>query len=163
MNAATLSSDSIVEEVTINASAERIFEALTNPTELLKWWGSEGKFQAVRVECELRPGGRWLIVSEGNCTTGKTSRVTGQYREIDRPRLLTFTWVRDEEDGVETLVRWELEERCGVTTVRLTHSGLNSESLRARNDGWPLILGLLHAYVKRHDQSRNEQLGRAPE
>jgi uncharacterized protein YndB with AHSA1/START domain len=156
MNAATLSSDAIVEEVTINASAERIFDALTNPTELLKWWGCEGKFQAVRVECELRPGGRWLIVSEGNCAGGKTSRVTGQYREIDRPRLLTFTWVRDEEDGIETLVRWELDERQGVTTVRLTHSGLSTESLRARNDGWPLILSLLHGYVEQPDLSPRE-------
>jgi uncharacterized protein YndB with AHSA1/START domain len=150
MISATSSSDTIVEEITINSSAERIFEALTNPAELLKWWGCAGKFQAVRVECELRPGGRWLIVSEGNCAGGKTSRVTGQYREIDRPRLLTFTWLRDEEDGVETFVRWELDERDGLTTVRLTHSGLSSEVLRARNDGWPLILGLLDTYLAGH-------------
>lgn len=146
MNAATLSSDTIVEEVAINASAERIFEALTNPTELLKWWGVEGKFQAKHVECELRPGGSWEIVINGDCKTGKSARVAGRYCEIDRPRLLSFTWVRD-EDGIETLVRWELDERDGATTIRLTHSGLNTENLRARNDGWPLILGLLNSYL----------------
>ncbi len=135
---------------------ERIFEALTNPTELLKWWGSEGRFQAVRVECELRPGGNWEIVIQGDCKTGKSARVAGQYREIDRPRLLTFTWVRDEEDGIETLVRWELDERAGATTVRLIHSGLSTESLRARNDGWPLILRLLHAHIEQPDSSSRE-------
>lgn len=28
----------IVQEITIKAPAERIFEALTNPDERLKWW-----------------------------------------------------------------------------------------------------------------------------
>jgi uncharacterized protein YndB with AHSA1/START domain len=152
---ATLSNDAIVEEVTINASAERIFEALTNPIELLKWWGSEGKFQATQVQCELRPGGSWEIVIQGDCKTGKSARVAGQYREINRPRLLSFTWVRD-EDGIETLVRWELDEHDGATTVRVTHSGLNTENLRSRNDGWPLILRLLHAYIEQPDFSSRE-------
>ncbi len=155
MNAATLTSDTIVEEITINASAERIFEALTNPTELLKWWGVEGKFQATHVECELRPGGSWEIVILGDCKTGKSARVAGQYREIDRPRLLSFTWVRD-EDGIETLVRWELDERAGATRVRLTHSGLNTENLRTRNNGWPVILNLLRAHIKQPDLSLRE-------
>ena len=155
MNTATIISDMIVEVITINASAERIFDALTNPTALLKWWGTEGKFQATHVECELRPGGHWEIVIQGDCKTGKSARVAGQYREIDRPRLLSFTWVRD-EDGIETLVRWELDERDGATTVRVTHSGLNTENLRTRNDGWPLILGLLHAYIEQPDFSSRE-------
>jgi hypothetical protein len=50
-------------------------------------------------------------------------------------------------DGIETLVRWDLDGTDGVTTVRLTHSGFASESLRTRNDGWPLILDLLHNYL----------------
>ena len=61
--------------------------------------------------------------------------------------LVVFTWIR--EDAVETLVRWDLQEKDGVTTVRVTHSGLASEQLRTRNDGWPMILGLLHEYVER--------------
>jgi len=150
MNMAIVDSDTIVQEISINASAERIFEALTNPAELLNWWGVEGKFQATHVECELRPGGSWEIVIQGDCKTGKSARVAGQYREIDRPRLLSFTWVRD-EDGIETLVRWELDEHDGATKVRVTHSGLNTENLRTRNDGWPLILGLLHAYIEQSE------------
>ncbi len=37
MNPATVSG-AIVQEVTIKAPAERIFQALTNPEERLKWW-----------------------------------------------------------------------------------------------------------------------------
>jgi uncharacterized protein YndB with AHSA1/START domain len=78
---------------------------------------------------------------------GTETVVSGEYREIVRPHLVVFTWIR--EDAVETLVRWDLQEKDGVTTVRVTHSGLASEQLRTRNDGWPMILGLLHEYVER--------------
>ena len=33
--------------------------------------------------------------------------------------------------------------------MRVTHSGLTSEKLRARNDGWPMILGLLQAHAEK--------------
>jgi hypothetical protein len=39
----TSASDSIVQEIAIKGSAERIFEALTNPGQRVKWWGSEGR------------------------------------------------------------------------------------------------------------------------
>ena len=52
------------------------------------------------------------------------------------------------QGAAETLVRWDLEEKNGVTTVRLTHSGLTSESSRASHRGWPQILGWLQAYVE---------------
>jgi uncharacterized protein YndB with AHSA1/START domain len=61
--------------------------------------------------------------------------------------LLLFTWIREEEDLPETLVRWDLEEKDGSTTVRVTHSGLTSERLRARNNGWPMIVKLLQTYI----------------
>jgi uncharacterized protein YndB with AHSA1/START domain len=46
--------DEIVQEVTIQAPADRIFAALTRPEELLKWWAAEGKFQLVHAECDLQ-------------------------------------------------------------------------------------------------------------
>jgi len=86
-----------------------------------------------------------MHVREGG---GTVSTVAGEYRKIERPRLLVFTWIREQENMPETLVRWDLKEKDGVTTVRLTHSGLTSESLRARNSGWPLIVGLLQSYLE---------------
>ena len=57
----TVASDAIVQEITIKASAERIFEALTNPDQRVKWWGSEGRFQTTHMESDLRPSGRWAM------------------------------------------------------------------------------------------------------
>jgi len=141
--------DEIVQEVTIKAPAERIFAALTKPDELLKWWVVEGKFKLVQAECDLQPGGKWVMHLVGNCAAeSSTSTVYGEFREIEAPRLLTYTWIRENEDYPETLVRWDLEEKDGYTTVRVTHSGLVSESLLARNSGWPVIVQLLEAYME---------------
>jgi uncharacterized protein YndB with AHSA1/START domain len=140
-------SDTIVQEITIKAPAERIFEALTNPDERVKWWGSEGRFQTTHMESDLRPGGKWAM--RGTGIGGKPFTVVGEYQKIERPRLLLFTWLPDwQEDAPETLVRLDLEEKDGVTTVRLTHSGLTSESSRASHRGWPQILARLQAYVE---------------
>ena len=81
--------DTIVQEITIKGSAKRIFEALTNPGQRVKWWGSEGRFQTTHMESDLRPGGKWMM--RGNGMGGKPFKVTGQYRQIEPPRLLVFT------------------------------------------------------------------------
>src|SRR5271168_1978508 len=149
MNSATPSEDAIIQEITIKAPAARIFEALTNPDELLKWWAAEGKFRATHVECDLRPGGRWLMrVASDRAAETFSTTVRGEYRVIEPPHLLIFTWIREEEDRTETLVRWDLDESGGITTVRVTHSGLTSERLRTRNNGWPLVVTLLQSYVE---------------
>lgn len=139
--------DTIVKEIQIKRPAEKIFEAMTNADELVKWWRVEGKFQITQMESDLRPGGKWKMRLIGG--RGTETVVSGEFRTVERPHLLVFTWIRETEDATETLVRWELVEKDGVTTVRVTHSGLTTESLRKRNDGWPVILGLLHAYMEK--------------
>lgn len=138
----------IVQEITIKAPAERIFEALTNPDERLKWWwGAKGIFEITHVESDLRPGGKWMMRGAG--MGEKPLTVAGEYRTIERPRLLVFTWLPDwQEDATETIVRWDLEEKDGVTTVRLTHSGFTTETSRATYRGWPQVLGGLQSYVE---------------
>jgi uncharacterized protein YndB with AHSA1/START domain len=140
-------SDTIIKEITIHAPAERIFEALTNPEQRLRWWGAEGQYRGTHMESDLRPGGRWITRGIGR--GGKSFTVRGEYRTIERPRLLVFTWLPDwEENAPETLVRFDLEEKDGVTTVRLTHSGLSTESSRDHHRGWPQVLAWLQAYAE---------------
>jgi uncharacterized protein YndB with AHSA1/START domain len=143
----TVAKDTIVQEITIKGSAERIFEALTDPDQRMKWWGSEGRFQTTQMESDLRPGGRWLM--RGTGMGGRPFTVVGVYRNIERPRLLVFTWLPDwQGDTTESLVRFDLDEKDGVTTVRLTHSGLTTERSRQSHQGWPQILDWLRKYVE---------------
>lgn len=146
MNTAT-ANDTITQEITINGTAERIFQALTDPEERLKWWGAPGgRFKATGFESDLRPGGKWIMHAE---SSGRDVTIRGEYREIIRPRLLVFTWLPDwYENATESLVRWDLDEQNGVTKVRLTHSGLITEASRESHRGWPQIVGWLKAYVE---------------
>ena len=82
------------------------------------------------------------------------STVRGEYRAIEPPGLLTYTWIREEGDYPETLVSWELKHEDGYTRVRVTHSGLVTKSLRERNSGWPLIVGLLKGYIEGEPKAR---------
>ncbi len=144
----TITTDSIVEEIAIEAPAERIFRALTRPSEILNWWRAEGRFQITHFESDLRVGGKWMIRVAG-AATGTSSVVKGEYRVIEYPRRLSYTWQRfgEGENERETLVIWELDESDGTTAIRVSHTGLVTDDLRRRNSGWPLILKLVRNYL----------------
>ena len=145
----TIANATIIQEIVIKAPAERIFEALTNPAQRTKWWGTEGRFQTTHMESDLRPGGKWTM--RGNGIGGRPFTIRGEYRQIEPPCLLIFTWLPDwQEDAFETLVRFDLIENNGITAVRVTHSGLATESSRLSHKGWPQILTWLQAYCESH-------------
>lgn len=139
--------DTIVKEIIINAPAQRIFTALTDPIQRTKWWGVPGKFQTTHMESDLRPGGAWLMSGSGMGGAPFTFR--GEYRAVESPRLLEFTWLHEAPGtSLLTTVRFDLFEDQGVTTVRLTHSGLSTEQSRQHFQGWPWLLQLLKAHVE---------------
>jgi uncharacterized protein YndB with AHSA1/START domain len=139
----------IVAEITIDAPAEKVFEALADPVQRVAWWGMKGRFEAKEMESDLRPGGRWIMRGVTGLG-GKPWNATGEYRTVERPRRLVFTWLPSWHEGAtETLVSFELDERDGVTTVRLTHSGFASEEARGKHQGWPQILSWLRDYVQK--------------
>jgi uncharacterized protein YndB with AHSA1/START domain len=138
--------EAIRQEIVIEATAQRVFSALTNPDELVRWWGAAGKFQAERVESDLRLGGAWKMTGVG--MGGKPFTITGIFEEFDPPHVVAMTWLQDwQADAHPTLVKFELTEKDGVTTVRLTHSGFEAESDRENHKGWPWLLSLLRDYV----------------
>ncbi|MGA3068579.1 MAG: SRPBCC domain-containing protein, partial [Tepidisphaeraceae bacterium] len=53
--------DAIVRQITINAPARRVFDALAEPDHRLKWWGADGKFQLIEMQSDLVPGGAYLM------------------------------------------------------------------------------------------------------
>jgi len=141
----TAANETIVEEIAIKGSAERIFEALADPKQRLKWWGVKGVYESTEMDSDLRVGGKWIMkgVARGNPFS-----CHGEYTRIDRPRLLEFTWNPSwQGDNLESLVRFDMDEKEGITTVRVTHSGL-SPAARDAHKGWPQILSWLKTYVE---------------
>ena len=139
--------DTIVRDITIHAPASRVFDAFASPDARVRWWSVAGRFQTKHADSDLRPGGRWTM--SGTRADGGPFTIGGRYLKVDRPTLLEFTWLPDwQPDATETTVRVEFTERDGATHVRLTHSGLVTESSRASHRGWPQILELLKGFVE---------------
>jgi uncharacterized protein YndB with AHSA1/START domain len=142
----TAAGHSIVEEITVNAPIQRVFQAIAKPSERVQWWGSPGKFQVTDMQSDLRPGGAWTM--NGLQGGEKPFSIRGEYRAVDPPHLLEFTWQPSWPEP-QTVVRFELEEAAGVTTVRLIHSGFTAEFAPDRYQGWPWLLAALRAHAQR--------------
>lgn len=140
--------DAIVSEIHIAAPPDRVFYALVNPEQVLRWWGQSGIYRCTEFKADLRVGGKWRGAGVG--PGGDNFEVTGEYLEIDSPRLLVHTWVASWTGTAKTTVRWELEPREQGTLVTLRHTGLSAyPGLAQSYRGWPRMLGWLQALLER--------------
>jgi uncharacterized protein YndB with AHSA1/START domain len=58
---ADLDSGLVIATVDIAGSTERVFRALTDPKELVQWWGSPETYRAHLWDADFRVGGRWRV------------------------------------------------------------------------------------------------------
>lgn len=151
----TPNQDAVVSEIHIAAPPDRVFQALIDPKQVMKWWTSDD-CQIDRFSMEPRKGGRWeydtkpskLVVngiSKFHCE--------GEVTEYDPPRTLAYTWIANWHDDKSrcTVVRWELTPKTGGTQVKVTHSGLAQEPT-ARKDysgGWTGVVETLKKFVEK--------------
>ena len=120
----------------IHASPERVFEAWTEAQELERWSCPEG-CRAVAIEVDLRIGGAYLIDMAG--PEGERYTAFGEYREIDPPHRIVYTWDWKQEElrMGETMVTVEFVARDGGTEVALTHAKLpDLEARQSHEEGW---------------------------
>lgn len=90
------------------------------------------------VEVDARVGGRFFVFLN---FVGEPGLHEGQYRVIDRPHRLVFTWWSPVLEDLETLVTIGFESRGGEVELVLTHEGLPSRELRALHErGWARVL-----------------------
>jgi uncharacterized protein YndB with AHSA1/START domain len=157
----TPDNDAVLAEVFIAAPPERVFQAITDPTQMPLWWGRQGLYRITEWKADVRPGGKWQ--SDGVGTDGTSFRVEGEYLEVDRPRLLVHTWITSYAATMKTVVRWELEAReihglqhpgpkkVGTGTfVKIRHEGFAGHVAQAKShgDGWIRVLGWMQAFVE---------------
>ena len=146
--AITPDQDVINAEIQIAAPPARVFAALTDPEQVAQWWGQQGMYRITRWHNDLRPGGKWR--SEGVGADGKAFHVEGEYLEVDPPSLLVHSWSSSYCEGLNTIVRWELQAHSGGTLVRLSHSGFagNIQAAKDHSQGWSRVLVWMQAFVE---------------
>ena len=87
----------------VAAPPERVFGSCVTAGELARWWGPAG-FTSPEVEIDAREGGGYRITMQP--PTGEAFHLRGEFRSVDPPHRLvyTFEWEEPDEDDQETLV-----------------------------------------------------------
>ena len=101
-----------------DAPRHLVFEAMTKPEHVRRWWGCLGEGYSVPVcDADLRPGGTWRYVNRH--PTGEAA-FHGVYREITPPERLVFTEVFEPFPDGESVVTVTLSEEGGKTRLTVT-------------------------------------------
>jgi uncharacterized protein YndB with AHSA1/START domain len=82
---------------------------------------------------------------------GEDHWVRGEYKVIDEPQRLVFSWLRENADGsvwCDTLVEINFEVNGDSTMFRMLQTGFGSAAHRDEHrGGWSECLNRLAAYV----------------
>ncbi|WP_437566583.1 SRPBCC family protein [Sorangium sp. So ce542] len=101
-----------------NAPRHLVFEAMTRPEHVKRWWGCLGEGYGVSVcEIDLRPGGAWRFV---NRHPHGEAAFHGEYKEITPPSRLVYTEIFEMFPDTVSLVTSVLTEEGGKTRVTTT-------------------------------------------
>jgi uncharacterized protein YndB with AHSA1/START domain len=131
---------STTTSITIDASVDDVWKALTTP-ELIKQW-----FFGVDTETDWNVGSP--LVHRGEYQ-GKPYEDKGEILQFDPPKLLVHTHWSDlsgKPDSPEHYqeVSWALAQRNGATELTITERNLPSEEAKAvSEESWRMVLGNL--------------------
>ena len=128
--------EAIVLRRFLAAPRERVFAAWLDPLSLAHWM-RPGADATTTAEVDPRVGGRFRIVMKHS---GGVTEHTGEYLVIERPSLLSFTWISEHTLHTATHVTVECFERDQGTELVLTHRRLPESKIEAHRRGWGAIL-----------------------
>jgi uncharacterized protein YndB with AHSA1/START domain len=122
--------EDVAQAVEVDAPPERIWQLLTDPTELPRWWPDA-------AELEPRVGGRVVL-------TFGPGDVSGEVTTWDPPGALGFTWEASNMPGVRLHVAFTVDDLGdGRSRVSVVHSGFEDTPAEAREavaGGWAHFL-----------------------
>jgi uncharacterized protein YndB with AHSA1/START domain len=126
-----------------DAPRQMVFDALTTPALLRRWFGARG-WNLVVCEVDLRVGGAWRFVSRG--PDGTDMGHGGVYREILPPERLVYTELFDDQSYPgESLITHVLTEQNARTTLTSTVRYASREG-RDTALSYPMKRGVAESY-----------------
>ena len=128
---------------TIRTSQERLFDAWTQPDQLMRWWGPTGVV-CIAAEVDLRVGGQYRI---GNrLPNNDLLWIDGEFELIDRPRELIYSWRIGPASRPAERVRVRFMLQGSMTEVIIEHEKILTAEIRDQHQhGW---VGCLDGLVK---------------
>lgn len=133
-------SDVVTLERTLPASASRVFRMVSQPENMVRWWGHDGMI-VPEHNLDFSKPGPWHSVMES--PDGTRRMVSGEVTKVDPPRFIAFTWAwhdggPDGPRGTETRVTIEISEvDKSQAKMTLCHYDLATDTARAgHTKGW---------------------------
>ncbi len=120
-----------------------VFDALTKPELMAKWFFA-GPDWSAQIDTTAKSGAPYLLemIEPG----GAVTRIWGEFREVEPPKRIVFTWNSDiAEDSVVTI---ELTPGENDTTALVLYHALPEASHPAHTMGWNGCLENLLRYVR---------------
>jgi uncharacterized protein YndB with AHSA1/START domain len=135
--------DEVRRELTVEAPPERVWRAITEADQLVRW------FPDKVAEVDLRPGGSIRIEwQDGEFDDGTVEAV-------EEPSRFAFRWHGAGFDSPETLVEFTLQPTADGTRVIVVesgfsrvHEGKRGSAWHDNDGGWLKELGELKAYLE---------------
>jgi len=157
------------KRLAIRAPAAVVFQALTEPAELERWFPTS-------AEADSKPGGAYRFRFESAESPGRSYVREGTVLDAHPNRRLAWSWrapIREDapgEEAPETRVDIALAEKAGVTEIVLTHSGFGygpdwDRSLERHSEEWGFFVLNLRRMLERgedHRAAERGQLAKAP-
>ena len=139
--------------LTIDAAAEIVWEALTDPRQIVQWF-------ALNAEVSPGAGGRWMVDWDGQWPWKTEIEAWEPGRRLSlliEPADLYDADGKAISDvtGRELVIDWYLEGKGGTNDLRLVHSGFGRDAswddeFDGVSLGWQLELNSLKHYVEHH-------------
>src|SRR3954452_2241942 len=142
--------DRIQTDVVIEAPVERVWQLLTSPEHVGRWFADAG------AEIDFRPGGALSLSWREHGT------YHGRVEVVEPPRRFAFRWLStidvqaDPAPGNSTLTEFTLAAEGAATRVAVVESGFDSlegdpeartAAFASHSRGWTLELADLAAYA----------------
>ncbi len=119
-----MSEDTTDREIIISrvydAPRELVWQAMTDPERVVKWWGPIG-FTTTIEEMDLRPGGVWKHVMHGPDGTDYPNKSV--FKEVVKPERISYSHGggRKGGPGVSFVATWTFEALPGGQTKLTIH------------------------------------------
>jgi uncharacterized protein YndB with AHSA1/START domain len=116
----------IITEV-FDAPREAVFRAYIDADLIPQWWGPK-EFTTEVDKLEVKPGGVWRYIQCG--PDGNEYGFHGEFREIDQPDCLVYTFEYEGLPGHQSIESISLEEKDGKTIV---HDQISFQNIEDRD------------------------------
>ena len=132
--------DLIRKEHQYQAEISEVWNAITRAEEISSWF--------IKADFKAEVGYSYTFTHEETIISGKVLEVNPVYQ-------LTYTWIVG-DTGVETIVKWHLDENQHGTLLTLEHSGISkyptndmvTQMFGNFSKGWSSCVNRLDDYLK---------------